>query len=63
MGKVSKSLKIRIMNQNEVLEFDGFRVERESFLGGDCYGRRFSEILITWERVFRYWKAAGLCIS
>ena len=26
------------MNQNEVLEFDGFRVERESFLGGDCYG-------------------------
>ena len=38
MGKVSKSLKIRIMNQNEVLEFDGFRVERESFLGGDCYG-------------------------
>lgn len=22
------------MNQNEVLEFDGFRVERESFLGG-----------------------------
>lgn len=38
MGKVSKSLKIRIMNQKEVLEFDGFRVERESFLGGDCYG-------------------------
>ena len=38
MGKVSKSLKIRIMNQNEVLEFDGFRVKRESFLGGDCYG-------------------------
>ena len=32
MGKVSKSLKIRIMNQKEVLEFDGFRVERESFL-------------------------------
>ena len=26
------------MNQNEVLEFDGFRVERESFLGEDCYG-------------------------
>lgn len=26
------------MNQKEVLEFDGFRVERESFLGGDCYG-------------------------
>lgn len=24
------------MNQKEVLEFDGFRVERESFLGGDC---------------------------
>lgn len=38
MGKVSKSLKIRIMNQKEVWEFDGFRVERESFLGGDCYG-------------------------
>ena len=38
MGKVSKSLKIRIMNQKEDLEFDGFRVERESFLGGDCYG-------------------------
>ena len=38
MGKVSKSLKIRIMNQKKVLEFDGFRVERESFLGGDCYG-------------------------
>ena len=26
------------MDQKEVLEFDGFRVERESFLGGDCYG-------------------------
>lgn len=26
------------MNQKEVLEFDGFRVERESSLGGDCYG-------------------------
>ena len=26
------------MNQKEDLEFDGFRVERESFLGGDCYG-------------------------
>lgn len=26
------------MNQKEVLKFDGFRVERESFLGGDCYG-------------------------
>ena len=38
MGKVSNILKIRMMNQKEVLEFDGVRVERESFLGGDCYG-------------------------
>lgn len=26
------------MEQSNVFEFEGFQVERESFLGGDCYG-------------------------
>ena len=26
------------MEQSNVFEFDGFQIERESYLGGDCYG-------------------------
>ena len=26
------------MEQSNVFDFDGFQIERESYLGGDCYG-------------------------